>query len=86
MLFLPRLRNALYSHYTWADCSRQEVNIVKPEVPMPPSDQGRGRALAGFWCGLGAIIASVLAGIFTSGAVPGRTSGEGALLFVSALQ
>ncbi len=40
-----------------------------PEVPMTPPDQGRGLALAGFLCGLGAIIASALAGIFTSGAV-----------------
>jgi hypothetical protein len=52
---------------------------------MPPPDQGRGLALAGFWCGLGAFIASVLAGISATSGVPGMSSGEGLLLAIAAL-
>jgi hypothetical protein len=61
---------------------------MKPEVPMTPPDRGRGQALAGLWCGLGAFIAAVLAafaGVSATSGVFGMTSGEGVLLAIAAL-
>jgi hypothetical protein len=53
------------------------------ERPASVSDWGAGLAIAGFLCGLGSIIALILAFIFGVGAVPGFSSSEGALLLVA---
>jgi hypothetical protein len=52
---------------------------------MAAPDRGARRAVAGFACGLGSLLAALLAGFLASGAVPAGTSGEGVLLLLAAL-
>jgi hypothetical protein len=65
--------------------NRYGKNEPRENVALASSDQGSGKAFAGFLCGLGSLSAALLAGLFISGALPGRSISEGLLLLIATI-